>query len=129
MFSLARQHPEGQDPLIIEVSRSHSDTPHLVGLLRTSDRTDAETSTCTADNYRKTQTSMSPAGYESAIPASERPQTLALDRAAIGIYICTIIALYTSIVLFCILAHVRLTVAIFREITTRNSQNENNKTL
>ena len=32
-----------------------------------------------------TQTSMPPAGYESAIPASDRPQTLALDRTATGI--------------------------------------------
>jgi len=28
---------------------------------------------------------MSPAGFESAIPAAERPQTYALQRAAIGI--------------------------------------------
>jgi hypothetical protein len=28
---------------------------------------------------------MPPAGFETAIPASERPQTHALDRAAIGI--------------------------------------------
>ena len=33
----------GQGLLIIEISRSHSDTPHWVGLLRTSDRPDAET--------------------------------------------------------------------------------------
>jgi hypothetical protein len=31
------------------------------------------------------QTSMPPAGFEPAIPASERPQTHALDRAATGI--------------------------------------------
>jgi hypothetical protein len=31
----------GQGFLIIEVSRSHSDTPHSVGLLRTSDKPDA----------------------------------------------------------------------------------------
>ena len=35
----------GQALLIIEVSRSHSDTPHSLGLLWTSDRPDAETST------------------------------------------------------------------------------------
>jgi len=34
-----------QDLLIIEVPRSHSDTPHSVGLLWTSDHSDAETST------------------------------------------------------------------------------------
>ena len=32
-----------------------------------------------------TQTSMSPAGFEPAIPAGERPQTYALDRVATGI--------------------------------------------
>jgi hypothetical protein len=32
-----------------------------------------------------TQTSMPPAGFESAIPASDRPQTLALDRSVTGI--------------------------------------------
>jgi hypothetical protein len=31
------------------------------------------------------QASMFPAGFEPAIPASERPQTHALDRAATGI--------------------------------------------
>ena len=38
------QHPLlGQDPLIITVSRSHSDTPFSVGLLWTSDQPDAQT--------------------------------------------------------------------------------------
>ena len=31
------------------------------------------------------QTSMRPAGFELAIPATDRPQTLALDRSAIGV--------------------------------------------
>jgi len=31
---------------VFEVSRSHSDTPHSVGLLWTSDRPNTETSTC-----------------------------------------------------------------------------------
>jgi hypothetical protein len=35
----------GQALLIIEASRSHSDTPHSVGLLWTSDQSDTETST------------------------------------------------------------------------------------
>jgi len=35
----------GQDFLIIEASRSHSDTPHSVGLLWKSDQPDSETST------------------------------------------------------------------------------------
>jgi hypothetical protein len=32
-----------------------------------------------------TQTSMPPAGFESAVPASDRPETLALDHSVIGI--------------------------------------------
>jgi hypothetical protein len=34
--------PVGQGPLIIEASRSHSDPPHLIGLLRPSDQPDEE---------------------------------------------------------------------------------------
>jgi len=40
-----QQPPVGQDLLIIEASRSHSDTQHAVRLLWTSDQRDAETST------------------------------------------------------------------------------------
>ena len=36
-------------------------------------------------NTHKRQTSMPPAGFETAIPASERPQTQVLDRADTGI--------------------------------------------
>ena len=36
-------------------------------------------------NTHKRQTSMPPAGFEPTIPASERPHTQALDRAATGI--------------------------------------------
>jgi hypothetical protein len=39
----------------------------------------------TTHNTHKRQTSMPPAGLEPTIPASERPQTLPLDRAATGI--------------------------------------------
>ena len=42
---MAQQPPFGQDFLIVEVSRLHSDTPHSVGLLWTSDRPVTETST------------------------------------------------------------------------------------
>jgi hypothetical protein len=44
-FPMARQSPVGQGPLSIEASRSHSGTPHSVGLLWTSDKPVAETST------------------------------------------------------------------------------------
>ena len=43
-FFMAQQPIVGQG-LIIEASRSHSDTPHSVGLLWTSDHPDAETPT------------------------------------------------------------------------------------
>jgi hypothetical protein len=39
----------------------------------------------TTHNTHKRQISMPPAGFETTIPASERPQTHALDRAATGI--------------------------------------------
>jgi hypothetical protein len=42
---LAQQPLLGQGLVIIETSRSHSDTPRSVGLLWTSDQLDAETST------------------------------------------------------------------------------------
>jgi hypothetical protein len=39
----------------------------------------------TTHKTNKGQTSMPPEGFEPAIPASERPQTHALDRAVTGI--------------------------------------------
>jgi hypothetical protein len=42
---MAQQPLVGQGLLSIEVLRSHSDTQHAVGLLRTSDQLDADTST------------------------------------------------------------------------------------
>jgi len=42
---MAQQLLVDQGLLVIKASRSHSDTPHSVGLFRTSDRPDAETST------------------------------------------------------------------------------------
>ena len=41
----AAAHRGPHDLLILEVSRSHSDTPHSVGLLWTNGQPDAETST------------------------------------------------------------------------------------
>ena len=83
--------PHGQKPLvgqgllIFEDSRSYSDTPHSVGLLWMSDQPVAETSTCKTRNIYKKLTSIVSAVFEPAIPASERLQTHALDRAASGI--------------------------------------------
>ena len=69
--------PVGQGLLIIKASRSHSDTPHSVGLLWTSYRADAETSTCKHNR----QIPMPLAGFEPAIPASERSPTYASKTA------------------------------------------------
>jgi len=63
-------------------SRWHSDAPHFVGLLWTSDQPDAETSTW---QHTTLTSSMPPAGFEPTIPGRERPRTHALDRAATGI--------------------------------------------
>jgi len=53
----------------------------------------------TTHNTHKSQTSMPPTGFEPAIPASERPQTQALERAATGIsyQVCTIMKEITPI--------------------------------
>ena len=77
--------PSGPGTPVVEATRSHSDTPHSVGLRRTSDQPDAETSYLTTHNTHNRQTSMSAAGFEPAIPTNERPQNHALDRAATGI--------------------------------------------
>jgi len=73
-----QQPPVGQGVLIIEASRSYSDTPHSVGILWTGDQPGEEASTCTTHNTHNRQISMPPAGFE---PASERPPTHALDGA------------------------------------------------
>jgi len=78
-FPRAQQPLVGHGILITEASRSHS-----VGLLWNSDRSDAETSTW-QHTALKRQAAMSPAGFESTIPASEQPQTHTWDRAAAGI--------------------------------------------
>jgi len=44
-YSMAQQTLVGQDLLVLEASRSHSDTPHSVGLLWARDQPDTETST------------------------------------------------------------------------------------
>jgi hypothetical protein len=70
---------------IIKASRSHSDTPHSVGLLWTRDQLDAETSTWQHTNTHKRQTSMPATGFEPAIPPSKPPQIHAWDRGATGV--------------------------------------------
>ena len=79
VFSIARQPPVGKGFLSIEAARLHSDTPQSVGLLWTSDQL-----YLTTHNIQNRRTSMFPAGFEPANPASEGPQTNALDRTATG---------------------------------------------
>jgi hypothetical protein len=83
----AQQPPVGQDLLIIEASRTHSqETTHSTTPF-------AEWPTRRRDIYLTTHStqkkqiglSKPPAGFEPAIPASERPQIHALDGAATGI--------------------------------------------
>jgi hypothetical protein len=59
-------------------------TPQSVGLLWTSDQPDAETSTWQHKHTQETNIHAPPVGFEPTIPASARPQTYALDRAAAG---------------------------------------------
>jgi len=73
------------DILIAEISRSHSDTPHSVGPLWTSDRSVTETSTWQHTTLTTERHPCPPAGFEPTIPAIERSRTHTLYRAATGI--------------------------------------------
>jgi hypothetical protein len=55
-----------------------------MALLWTSDQPLAQAAINTTHSKHNRQTSMLTAGFETAIPVSERPQTYALDRAATG---------------------------------------------
>jgi len=68
--------------LIVDFSRSNSDTPHSIGLLWKNDGPIAKTSDKTHNNQRDIHT---PGGFEPEIPASEPPQTQLLDGMATGI--------------------------------------------
>jgi hypothetical protein len=81
---MTRQPIVGQGQLIVKDSRLYSDTPHSVRHLWTSDRPDVEI--CTRQHTTlTTDIHAPPEVLEPAIPASERSQTHALDRAATGI--------------------------------------------
>ena len=75
----------GQGLIIIEDSRSHSGTPHTVGLLWTSDRTRRRDLHLTTHSTRNRQTSVPPTGFQPMIPVSKRLQTHVLDHEATGI--------------------------------------------
>jgi len=59
-----------------------TDTPRSVGLLWTSDQSDGRDLYLTTHSTHQRQTTMSAVEFEPTIPASEWPQTYALDRAA-----------------------------------------------
>jgi len=72
--------------LIAEVPISPSIVhTHSVGLLWKIDQPVPENSTWQHANTKKRLTSMALAEFEPSVPASERPKTHALDRAATGI--------------------------------------------
>jgi len=73
----------GQGLLITEVSRSHPDTPHSVGLLWTGDKPEL-----TTHNTQNRKIFMTPAGIESAIPITEKPKAHNSYGAATGIEPC-----------------------------------------
>ena len=89
-FPMAQQPPVGQGLHFIEALRSHSDTPHSVGLFWMRDRSLELSSYLTTHNTHNRQTFMPLAGLEPAVTESERWQTDALDRAATGIGFTTI---------------------------------------
>jgi hypothetical protein len=72
-FSCAATAQIGPRPPLLEVSRSHSDTPHSVGFLWVGDQSEAETATWQHITHNK-QTSMPPVGFELTIPASAQPK-------------------------------------------------------
>jgi hypothetical protein len=82
---MAQQSLVGQGLLIIEASRSHSDTSHSVGLPWTTEQAVVETSTWQHTTINKRHISIPPVGFEPTIPASDRPHTHTIDRAATGI--------------------------------------------
>ena len=76
----AQQPPVGQSLLIHDVSRSRTTTYHR--LQDSSGRVISPTQRPLPENTQHSQqTSITPVGFERTIPASQRPQTHALDRA------------------------------------------------
>ena len=76
---MLRQPVVGQGLLIVEASRSHSITPHSVGLLRTSDQPDAETSTWqhiifSRDRHPYHKRDLNPQSQQAAIDLRLRPR-------------------------------------------------------
>lgn len=62
-------------------SRLHSDKPRSIGLLWTSYQSDAETTTWQHTAFARDRQLCPFAGFETAMPASQQPQTHKLDNA------------------------------------------------
>ena len=71
---MAQQPLLGQGLLIIEASRSHSDTPRSVGHLLTSDKPEADTSTCKHTTLTRERDILVPDRIRTRNPGSDRPQ-------------------------------------------------------
>jgi hypothetical protein len=81
---MAQQPLFDQGLLTVEASRSHSDTPHSVGLFWTSDQSVAETSTSQHTTLQETGIHTT-GGIQTRIPSMRTSQTHALNRATTGI--------------------------------------------
>jgi hypothetical protein len=81
---MAQQPLVGRGLLIVEAARSHSGTPRSVGLLWTV-ISPTQKPLPNKTRHSKDTDIYAPEVFEPAIPAGERPQPHALDRAATGI--------------------------------------------
>jgi hypothetical protein len=80
-WSTVQQPLLGQGQFIIEDSRSHSDTPHSVAPLWTSDQSDAESSSWQQTTLTTDRHLALPSGIRTAVPGSEWPYTQSLVTA------------------------------------------------
>jgi len=71
LFPVQQQALAGQDLLTVEASRSHSDTPHSVGLLWTSDQPHSKTSTWLNTTLTMDKTSMHRSGIRTRNPRKQ----------------------------------------------------------
>jgi len=86
LFTMAQQPLVDQGLLIIEDSRSHSVLHTTLGRTPLDKWSDRRTDLyLTTHNTHNRHTSIPPAVFEPKIPASERSQTHALDRAGNGV--------------------------------------------
>ena len=105
---MAQQPPVGHGLLIIEASRSHSDTPHSVGLLWASDQPDSETTKNIHDRHTCPRRN---SNRQSQQASSRRPTPLTRDRH------------FSAAAKFII----RITGSVGPDISTRHSYNPTNE--